>query len=321
MPDESRIVTTRPPSSRPLSAGDWILRRLLETFVRFLCLLPSRSALWIGDRAGDLFLAFCPSKGRLVRDNLSRCTLPLPPGKCAGAFSRSVFRHFGRVGVEFARLAILSDDQVRELFEDGWSGFEHVAAQLEAGKGVIIFSGHIGNWELVMRRIRIDSPVPVNTLVRPIKASTIHQFVLDHRLKFGGGPSILADKGAKPILRSLGRGEIVNIVIDQCAGKDDGAFVPFFGRPALTHTSLARLSYTLGIPVVPALSFRREDGIHHSARFFPPIEPFRDLPKEESVLRQTMLCTNFLESAIRDHPEQWIWMHRRWKTRGLDLPG
>jgi KDO2-lipid IV(A) lauroyltransferase len=206
------------------------------------------------------------------------------------------------------------------LFEDGWTGFEHVAAQLESGKGAIIFSGHIGNWELVMRRIRIDSPVPVNTLVRQIKASTIHQFVLDQRLRFGGGPSILATNGAKQILRALGRGEIVNIAIDQCAGKDDGVFVPFFDRLALTHTSLARLSYTLGIPVVPVLSFRREDGIHHSARFFSPIEPFPDLPKEESVLRQTALCTSFLESAIRNHPEQWIWMHRRWKTRGLEIP-
>ena len=305
---------------RTPSAGPWILRCLLEIFVKFLCLLPPRTALWIGNRAGDIFMVFCPSKGRLVRDNLSQCTSPLPPGKCAKDFSRSVFRHFGRVGVEFARLAVLSDDQVRELFEDGWTGFEHVMAQLESGKGAIIFSGHIGNWELVMRRIRIDSPVSVNTLIRPIKAATIHHFVLNHRLGFGGGPSILADKGAKSILRALGRGEIVNIAIDQCAGKDDGAFVPFFDRPALTYTSLARLSYTLGIPVLPVLSFRREDGIHHSARFFPPIEPFRNLSKEESVLRQTALCTSFLESAIRSHPEQWIWMHRRWKTRGLESP-
>jgi KDO2-lipid IV(A) lauroyltransferase len=298
-----------------------MLRLLLKFFVRGLCLLPLRSALWIGDRSGDLFLVFCPSKRKIVVNNLSKCALPLPPGECQRTFSRSVFRHFGRVGIEFARLAVLSDDQVREIFEDGCSGLEHVVDQLEKGKGVIIFSGHIGNWELVMRRIRIEFPVPVNTLIRPIKSPTIHHFVLDHRARFGGGPSILSDKGAKPILRALGRGEIVNIVIDQCAGKNDGAFVPFFDRPALTHTSLARLSYTLGIPVIPALSFRREDGIHHSVLFSPPIEPFLNLSKEESVLKQTALCTAFLESAIRDHPEQWIWMHRRWKTRGLDLPG
>lgn len=279
-----------------------------------VCSLPERVALMFGSRIGDLLRLLLSKKRRIIRDNLSKCNLILSSGESPRDFERKIFRHFGVLGVEFLRMKVLSDEALRERFS-GWVGINHLQKELERGRGAIVFSGHIGNWEMVIRRIGLDFPSRTHTLIRAIKNPVVHDFVVQHRLLYGEGASTLSDLGVRPLIRALSRGEIVNIVIDQCAGASEGEFVPFFGRSACTYSSLAKLSFSLKIPVIPALSYRLPDGIHHHAVFAPPIFPMLDLPRDEAIYRQTALYSKFLEEAIREHPEQWIWMHRRWKTR------
>ena len=142
----------------------------------------------------------------------------------------------------------------------------------------------------------------------------VHDFVDDHRRRYSKGESILADRGVKPLVRALAKGEVLIVLLDQNAGPGEGVFVPFFGRLACTYTSLARLSLMVDLPVIPAASIRKPDGSFRGM-VRPPVFPMKDLPAEEALFRQTALYTKALEEMVRPTPEQWIWMHRRWKTR------
>ncbi len=289
---------------------------LLRSLRWMICTLPEKTSLFLGERIGDLLRVILPRKVQIIRDNLIKSDMVLPKGESPDAFERKVFRHFGVLGVEFLRMKVMSDEVVREKFSaGGWQGIEYLQKELERGQGAIVFSGHIGNWELVIRRMGLDAPDRTRTVIRPIKNPVVHEFVETHRRVYGGGTSILSTNGARSLIKSLSRGEILNVVIDQSAQAEEGEFVPFFGRLACTYSSLARLSLSLRIPVIPALSYRLPDGTHHCAVFAPPIAPMLDLPKDSAIHKMTALYSKFLEEAIRAHPEQWIWMHRRWKTQ------
>ncbi|MHB1286775.1 MAG: lysophospholipid acyltransferase family protein [Leptospirales bacterium] len=289
---------------------------LLRSLRWVICTLPEKTSLFLGARIGDLLRVILPRKVQIIRDNLIKSDMVLSKGESPDTFERKVFRHFGVLGVEFLRMKVMSDEVVREKFSaGGWQGIEYLQKELERGQGAIVFSGHIGNWELVIRRMGLDAPELTRTVIRPIKNRIVHEFVENHRLVYGGGTSILSTNGARSLIKSLSRGEILNVVIDQSAQAEEGEFVPFFGRLACTYSSLARLSLCLRIPVIPALSYRLPDGTHHCAVFAPPIAPMLDLPKDNAIHKMTALYSKFLEEAIRAHPEQWIWMHRRWKTQ------
>lgn len=293
----------------------FVQKLLLNTLRWIICTLPEKSALFLGARIGDLLRILTPKKVLILRDNLSKCDMVLDCRETPRNFERRVFRHFGMFGVEFLRMKILSDEMVREKFSlGGWTGIENLVKELERGKGAIVFSGHIGNWEMVIRRMALDLATCPNTVIRPIKNPVVHDFVVQHREVYGGGRSLLSTVGVRPLIRALSRGEVLNIVIDQNAMAEEGEFVPFFGRLACTYSTLAKLSLFLGTSVIPALSYRLPDGIHHAALFASPIPPILNLPKSEAIHKMTEQYSRFLEEAIRAHPEQWIWMHRRWKT-------
>jgi KDO2-lipid IV(A) lauroyltransferase len=296
-------------------------QRVPLSFVRWIfCALPERSALILGERLGDLLRAFLRSKVDILRQNVGNSGLILPEGQSEKDFEREVFRHFGRLGAEFLRLKVTTDEDVRENVTV--SGLEHFREQYDRGKGVILLSGHIGNWELSLRRMNLEAPGKVHPVIRRIKNPVVHDFVDDHRRIYGKGVSILADLGVRPLVRALNRGDVLVILLDQNAGENEGEFVPFFGRTACTYSSLAKLSLLLDLPVLPASGSRMADGTHHIV-IGPPISPMGDCPREEALARMTALYTKALEEMIRAHPEQWIWMHRRWKTRpsGNPLPG
>ncbi len=282
---------------------------------RFFCLLPEPAAFFLGERIGDLLRLALPKKVRILRDNLSRSDIAPSSLEKAGRFERQVFRHFGRLGAEFLRLGTLSDEDVCALVPLEGADYFHEAYR--KGQGVILLTGHMGNWEMALRRITVEAPGKVHPVIRRIKNQAVHDFIDHHRRTCGKGDSILADRGPKPLIRSLRAGEVLIFLLDQNAGEGEGTFVPFLGRPAATYTSLARLSLMTGLPVLPAVC-QREPGGHFRGRILPPIPPELSLAPEEAVIRMTDLYGQALDTLVRNAPEQWIWMHRRWKTK---LPG
>ncbi|MGC8529468.1 MAG: lysophospholipid acyltransferase family protein [Leptospirillia bacterium] len=281
--------------------------------VRWLfCLLPGPAALFLGERFGDLLRLLLPGKVRILRDNLSRSDLAPGSPEEARRFERHVFRHFGRLGAEFLRLCELSDRDVCDLVPV--EGLEYFRREYEKGQGVILLTGHLGNWEMALRRIAVEAPGKAHPVIRRIKNRAVNDFIDRHRHTCGKGDSLLADLGPKPLIRALRAGEVLIFLLDQNAGEGEGIFVPFLGRPAATYTSLARLSLMTGRPVLPA-ACQRLIGGRFRGRILPPILPETSLPPEEAAAHLTTLYGQALDSLVRDYPEQWIWMHRRWKTR------
>ena len=288
---------------------------LLTLSRRFFCLLPAPAAFILGERTGDLLRLCLPGKRQILRDNLSRSDLaPSSEGE-ARRFEKRVFRHFGRLGAEFFRLCTLSDEEVVALVS--LEGLEHFRAEYQKGQGVILLTGHIGNWEISLRRIAVEAPGRAHPVIRRIANRAVHDFIDRHRRACGKGDSILADLGPKPLIRALRAGGALIFLLDQNAGEGEGVFVPFLGRAAATYMSLARLSLMTGLPVLPA-ACQRLPGGHFRGRILPPIFPERALPSEEAVVRMTTLYGRALDTLVRDFPEQWIWMHRRWKTQPPD---
>jgi KDO2-lipid IV(A) lauroyltransferase len=297
----------------------------------FFCLLPAPMALSLGERAGDLLRRLLPRKRAILRDNLRKSDLGLRGEREIGNFETKVFRHFGRLGAEIMRLKVLSDPEIARMVPV--EGLEHFRSEFGKGRGVILLTGHIGNWEYSLRRIALEAPGKVHPVIRRIKSPVVHDFVDDHRGEYAKGESILADSGVKPLVRALSKGHVLIVLLDQNAGGEgEGVFVPFFGRMACTYSSLARLSLLMDLPVIPAASLRKPDGSlpvipaasirkpdgSFQGMIRPPISPMKDLPQEEAVFRQTALYTKALEDLVRCSPEQWIWIHRRWKTRPPD---
>ena len=284
----------------------------LNVLRELFCLLPASLSLSLGERLGDLLRFLLPNKRALLRENLLRSDLPIRAEKAVRDFETRVFRHFGRLGAEVMRLKTLSDAEIARMVPV--EGLDHFRKEYEKGKGVILLTGHIGNWEYSLRRIALEAPGKVHPVIRRIKDPVVHAFVDDHRRHYAKGESILADLGVKPLVRALSRGEVLIVLLDQNAGPGEGVFVPFFGRLACTYSSLARLSLMMDLPVIPAASIRQPDGSFQGT-IRPPIPPMREVPSEEAVFRMTTLYTEALEALVRPTPEQWIWMHRRWKTR------
>ncbi|MGC8528928.1 MAG: lysophospholipid acyltransferase family protein [Leptospirillia bacterium] len=272
-----------------------------------------RFSLALGAKIGDLFRIFLPSKVRRVRLNLERAYPDLRGTKALRRTEAEVFRHFGRMGAEFFRFPVLDEGWVRDhvLIEN----LSIVKDCLEEGRGVLAFIAHFGNWELISKRLALELDVPCHVVTRQIRDPKIDLFIRERRLRYGKALSIPAEAGGiRAILRALARNEIVVLAVDQSAGPPEGIPVPFFGRLAGTHTGAARIALRQNLPLLPAFICRLPDG-RHRVRFGPLLEfpSGASLSDPEKIAQMTWRMTGVAEERIREHPEQWIWMHNRWK--------
>jgi Kdo2-lipid IVA lauroyltransferase/acyltransferase len=188
-----------------------------------------------------------------------------------------------------------------------------VKAALQRGRGLLMLVGHLGNWEVfAVLAGRIGFPTTV--LVKTIRGNVMNDFVAQMRARYG--VDLLPQRGAyRQCLRVLKGNRLLSVILDQNMTREEGIFVEFFGQPACTSPGLAHLAAQSGAPVLPACCIRRPDGrfeIQLGELLEPP--PSRD---PDAVREATQQYTRILEAMIRRHPEQWIWIHRRWRTRPM----
>lgn len=291
--------------------GTHLPQGLLEMFARLFQVLPHNQAMALGRTLGSTIRILGKKKALLARSNLEQAYPELGGTENLDQLLLAIYRHFGQVGAEFLRFPVMKEEWLKEHVRV--SGLDHVFSLLKEGKGILAFSAHFGNWELAIKRLSLEIPEKIHVVIRRIKDPAVHEFIRDYRERFGGAVSILQDRGAGPMIRILKKNGIVVTVLDQNAGVDEGVFTPYFGRPAATYTSVARLSYKLEIPLLPVFDARISRTDHHVQLGPPMVVP--DLPEEEAVKQLTNQCTAKIESMVRQYPEQWIWMHNRWKTR------
>jgi KDO2-lipid IV(A) lauroyltransferase len=200
-----------------------------------------------------------------------------------------------------------------ENFEQyvGRRGLEHLEAMLARGRGALVLMGHIGNWELMGLAV---APVrrQVNVVVKSIGSAGVDAYWRAARARMGIR-LLPRDDAMRACIKALRAGEIVALVLDQNMRRHRGIFVDFFGQPACTTPGLAYLSAATRTPVLPAYMIRDADG-RHTFCMDPPIEAPPDR-EDETIRAYTQRYTSALEAIIRAHPEQWTWIHKRWKTK------
>lgn len=225
------------------------------------------------------------------------------------AIANGVYRHLARMAVE----CLGFPHQPRERFQRqvDFVGLENGSAALARGRGMLVLMGHIGNWEL-MGLALAGRFTQINVVVREQHHEGFNAYWRASREDMGLH-LLAAQHSYREALRALQRGELVAVTLDQNMRRRRGVFVDFLGEQACTTPGLAYLAAQSGAPVVPMYSIRQLDG-RHRLEILPALEPPPD--REESTIQAaTQAYTRILEDIIRRHPEQWLWLHKRWRTR------
>jgi KDO2-lipid IV(A) lauroyltransferase len=269
------------------------------------CLLPQRWVRRLGRVLGWLTCHVFRVRRRVVRQNLA-AAMRLDAVE-ARRLTRGIYDHLCTGAIEFLRVAALDREEALEVL--GGEGVRRLKAHLGDGRGMLVLSAHLGNWDL-LACAAARCGLPVNVVTRRIKTGWLDRYWMRARERCG--VSLLPDSGsARRVVAALRRGEAVAMVLDQ--HQPGGTAVPFFGRPAATATSLARLALATGAPVVPVFLVR--DGLRFRLRVHDPVQLVRTGRRSTDIIRNTALFVQTLEQEIARYPEQWLWLHRRWKIR------
>lgn len=261
---------------------------------------------------GKWFYHLVPIRRKVVLENLNRVFGQALPEEEVVALAQAFYGHHLKCLVEFFRLPFLSQSKKKALIRI--EGGENLIQAQEKGKGVLILTGHFGNWEVAtvagIAQFE-DYHGLFHFIRRPLKPKWFNDFVMRRFQKAGFG-TIEKAGTLDDILDLLEKNHLVVSIFDQFAIKQFGVMSEFFGHPAHTFKSAAVLAQFTGAPVIPASSWREKDG-KHVLKFEPPIEIVTEGRTRDMIKVNTKRFNETLERIILRHPEQWIWMHKRWK--------
>jgi KDO2-lipid IV(A) lauroyltransferase len=271
--------------------------------------MPSRAGLALGGALGGLLGDLDRRHVAIAVDNL-RHAFPDWDESRRLRTARGVYRHFGRVILDILWMQRRTRDEILSRVEV--VGREHVEEAMRAGKGAIMVTAHIGNWELhgIAHGWLFG---PIGVVARPLDNPALDARLCAFRMQ--GGNSVFYKKQAiAQTLRFLRDGKGVAILIDQNVQQKDGIFVDYFGRPAATTTVAAALGVKTGCALIPCSALLTEEGGYRLLYEAPvPCESTGD--RTADVARVTQVLTSRIEGWVRETPDQWLWIHRRWKTR------
>ncbi len=295
---------------RPRPAPRLMLYLVCRAALVLLALLPRRAGQAVGRALGRLFYLLSPRYRRIAVANLERAFGQGIGTSDRARIARASFAHLGMICVDAAYFPRLARRPTEALVD--YEGVEHLTSAAAEGRGVLVFSGHFGHWELVaLLQHRLG--VPMAMVVRPLDDPRFDRLLT--RLRRLSGNCILPKRrAARGVLRALRGGSAVALLIDQNVRGDSGVFVDFFGVPASTTPSLATFALKSGAPIVPVFSYPMPDG-RLRVSYRPAVRARRQGTLQEDIQSITRTCTGLLEEEVRRHPECWLWMHDRWRTR------
>ena len=269
----------------------WAVRLVLYTLAR----MPALAGLYV--KLLDLAV---PRLRKTALRNLEMAGFAEPARIADG-----VFQSIARVIASFARFpAITRENAVQWIRYEGLENFQNARAR---GRGVLVATAHLGNWEL-SAFAHAWMTAPMHIVVRPLDNPRIDKIV--ERYRSLSGNHIIEKKDAvRDILRALADNEAVGVLIDQNTTLDQGVFIDFFGVKACAGSAFAKLAHRSGAAVVPGFALWSEKERRYVLRFYPAVEITGD------VAADTQRIHAQLEDVIRQYPDQWLWIHRRWKTR------
>jgi KDO2-lipid IV(A) lauroyltransferase len=274
--------------------------------------LPWNVASRIGAWLGELFYLLDVRDRRVALLNLS---IAFPEKSLAERrrILRSSCRNLGRMVAEFCHLPQLDAEKLSALVHFADRAVWEQAVARASEQGAVILTAHFGNWELLAYAQGLLGH-PVTLVHRPMHNRLFDEAITQVRIK-PGTRAIKKKAAAKEALRALKRHDILVIPSDQNQTRSVGVFVDFFGKPACTTPGVARLAMLTGAPVYPVFMVREGESNRHRIEMQPEVEMVRSGDRDADIIANTQRCSDVIEAMIRRYPEQWIWFHKRWKTR------
>jgi Kdo2-lipid IVA lauroyltransferase/acyltransferase len=279
-------------------------------FVHGVRLLPRRVARAVGAAIGAIAFS---ALGRLRRVGIRNLELAFPEMTAADrvATLRSEYRNLGFLLAEFCKMPDYTAVTVSRFIR--YEGLENYLAARERGKGVLVLTGHLGAWELSSFYHSLMG-MPMGMVIRRLDNPLVDAFV--NRIRCQHGNRVIhKDDFARGLIASMRAGETVGILMDTNMTPPQGVFVPFFGMLACTASGMARIVAKTGAAVVPGFLLWEESERRYVLHFGEELQVVRTGDAEQDALANTASFTAAIERYIRQYPEQWLWLHRRWKTR------
>lgn len=310
----SRSATNEPLPIGPRFVLEYVLFRAV---FGVLAILPLRVAMaGAAALAGTLVRLMLPVR----RIGLINLAIAFPHKSARERLSILVasWQNLGRMAAELAHVHRLDATNIGSVVTverpDLWQSAE---AELDK-HGVLVLSGHFGNWELAAIAHGLLGH-PVHLVVRTIKNPLVDRFI--NRLRSNGGVSQLRkNQAARGVLRTLRAHGVMVLPLDQNASRRTGVFVDFFGRQASTNAGFARIAQRTGAAVYPGFLVREGRSPRHRIVILPPVTFASMADPDRAAVDFTQRCSAVLEEMIRRHPDHWLWTHKRWRTRPLGEP-
>jgi len=270
---------------------------------------PRRRALALGGFLGHALATLDRRHVQIAVDNL-RHAFPEWTGERLRRTARRVYVHFGRVLLDILWMQWRSREQILPLLE--FVGREHMDAATAEDRGILFCTAHLGNWEIqAIAHAWIYRPVSV--VARPLDNPALDARLCTFR-QMSGNVVIYKQKALAQMLRAIRGHGGVAVIVDQNVQAQDGIFVDFFGRPAATTTVAAAVALKTGCSLLPVHTELQPDG-RYRLFYDPPVVVERTGDRDADIASITQEIARRTESWVRATPEQWLWMHRRWKTR------
>ena len=284
-------------------AGAWLLLKVMGA-------MPRPVARFVGARTAAVLLWMRPSLRRAARQNL-RLAFPEWSDAQRRAAIRGMVRQLGWMAAEFARFPRYTKENIKQTVL--LDGFENFAAAQARGRGVLFLTGHMSAWELAPFAHALYG-YPLHFLARPIDNVRVDALVNRYRCLWGNSP-IEKNQSARAVLKVLDAGGTVGILADHNTLLSEGVFVDFFGVPACTSAGLARFALHTGAAVVPGFLHWDASLRKYRLCFEPEVDLARTGDDAADVRENTQRFMRVVEKYVRTYPDQWLWVHRRWKTR------
>jgi KDO2-lipid IV(A) lauroyltransferase len=279
---------------------------LVKIISRLVCHMPQSLRRNLGLLIGRLCWPLVPAKRRRMSiNNISRA-FGMPEEQAAAVAKASGVR-FGPMFMEVLHMPRLNKENINQYVT--LEGSEHLEAALARGRGAVLATAHSGNWEILGASLAMHG-FPLVAVVQRQTNAAMDQFINEYRTK--AGMHVTYKQGVREMVKLMGDGKIVGLLMDQ-DNHSSGVFVEFFGRLASTPQGAAALARINDAPIVPAFITENPDGSHR-AIIHPPVFVEKTDDRTEDIRHTTQMLTAIVEAHIRQHPEEWFWLHNRWKT-------
>ncbi len=285
------------------------LYQAVDVFLRALGSLPSGVSEYCASGLGWLGFRLAKRHRRIAIDNLTTAFGREKSPDEIHMLAQQAFVNLARMIFEIGWSLRLPENQLPHYFTI--SGLKHYQNAESQGKGVLMLGAHFGNWELYPIVAHMAN-LPLRIVYRPLDAPFLDRYLKDIRTRFGAGTISTRHGAMGKMYKSLRRGNAVGLLMDQGADFDNGVFVDFFNRRAATNIGLAALALKSEAPVISLFLARKADGFH--AEFGPELPLIKTGDKTKDIEANTQQYNDVIEAYARKYPDQWFWVHNRWKN-------